>query len=207
MKQNMNCQTDRSLSRFFYTPASNTLILALLIFAGALMQKHVSQAAGTKGNYAEGNGLKMYYESSWIWLERIPAGSASRRIWLRGRMERCASDTCKDPKSYRRRVTGARACCRPRPAAGLRANGGRHRGVVETVEDQIGGFLRLQYGRYSRPRSCGPPLGTYPQSSHSRFDRQVAKGHVRARILQGVSEPFGGLRPARAEEPVPINVA
>src|SRR5262249_46279325 len=60
------------LSRFFYTPASNTLILALLIFAGALMQKHVSQAAGTKGNYAEGNGLKMYYESSWIWLERIP---------------------------------------------------------------------------------------------------------------------------------------
>src|SRR5262249_46279326 len=71
-----------------------------------------------------------------------PAGSASRRIWLRGRMERCASDTCKDPKSYRRRVTGARAYCRPRPAAGLRANGGRHRGVVETVEDQIGGFLR-----------------------------------------------------------------
>ena len=62
MKQNMNYQTDPSQRRFFYTRAPNTLILTLLIFAGAFMQKHLSQAAGTKGNYAQVNGLKLYYE-------------------------------------------------------------------------------------------------------------------------------------------------
>jgi pimeloyl-ACP methyl ester carboxylesterase len=62
MKQSMNCQTDPSQSRFFCTPAPNPLILTLLIFAGALMQRHVSQAADTKGNYAQVNGLNMYYE-------------------------------------------------------------------------------------------------------------------------------------------------
>jgi pimeloyl-ACP methyl ester carboxylesterase len=58
----MNCQADWSQSRFFYMPAPNTLILILLIFAGPLMQRDISQAAGTKGNYAQVNGLKMYYE-------------------------------------------------------------------------------------------------------------------------------------------------
>ena len=62
MKQNMSYQTDPSQSRFFYTPTPNTLALTLLIFAGTLMQRHLSQAAGTKGNYAQVNGLKMYYE-------------------------------------------------------------------------------------------------------------------------------------------------
>jgi pimeloyl-ACP methyl ester carboxylesterase len=62
MKQNMSYQTDPSQSRFFYTPTPNTLALTLLILAGLPMQKHLSQAAGTKGNYAQVNGLKMYYE-------------------------------------------------------------------------------------------------------------------------------------------------
>jgi pimeloyl-ACP methyl ester carboxylesterase len=62
MKQNMSYQTDPSRRRVFRTPAPNTLILTLLMFAGTLMQRHVSQAAVTKGNYAQVNGLKMYYE-------------------------------------------------------------------------------------------------------------------------------------------------
>jgi pimeloyl-ACP methyl ester carboxylesterase len=47
MKENMNCQTAPSQRRFFFTPAPNTLILTLLIIAGALMQRLVSQAAGS----------------------------------------------------------------------------------------------------------------------------------------------------------------
>jgi poly(3-hydroxybutyrate) depolymerase len=43
-------------------PAPNTLILILLIFAGSLVQRDISQAADTEGNYAQVNGLKMYYE-------------------------------------------------------------------------------------------------------------------------------------------------
>jgi pimeloyl-ACP methyl ester carboxylesterase len=59
-KQNVNYQLFQG--RFFNTPAVSALLLVLLVLAGVLMQKHVSQAASAKGNYAQVNGLKLYYE-------------------------------------------------------------------------------------------------------------------------------------------------
>jgi pimeloyl-ACP methyl ester carboxylesterase len=57
-----NYQTDPSRHHFSNTLAPSALLPILLIFAGVAMQEHLSRAAGPKGNYAQVNRLKMYYE-------------------------------------------------------------------------------------------------------------------------------------------------
>jgi hypothetical protein len=58
----MNEQTDFTQHRFVAMRALATPILILLASGGPLMAQPVSKDGETKGNYAEVNGLKMYYE-------------------------------------------------------------------------------------------------------------------------------------------------
>src|SRR5215203_5596418 len=107
----------------------------------------------SKGNYAEVNGINMYYEIHGTGQPLVLLHGAYMTIDAMGEVVPALAET-RQVIAVELQGHGRTADIRSSPD--LRADGGRHRRPVAAPDDRKGRYLRLQYGGRRRLSGCHP---------------------------------------------------